>query len=167
MAHFAKIEDGVVVAVYVIANDEMVDEDGVEQESLGIARCNELMGEANWVQTSYNKKFRKLYAGIDYTYDTEKDKFIKPQPYPSWVLDENDDWQAPVAPEPIEDQDYFNDRWLRKWDEENLQWVDVKRPQPYSTWIEVDNRWVPPVAYPDDGKVYMYDDASSMWVLIE
>ena len=66
MAHFSKIEDGIVVGVYVIANEEMVDENGVEQESLGIARCVELIGESTWVQTSYNNNFRKNYAGIGY-----------------------------------------------------------------------------------------------------
>jgi len=80
MAHFAKIENETVVAVHVIANDEIVDEDGVEQESLGIARCNELIGEATWVQTSYNNNFRKNYAGKGFTYDQTRDAFIEPKP---------------------------------------------------------------------------------------
>jgi len=124
MAHFAKIEDGVVVAVYVIANEEIVDEDGVEQESLGIARCNELLGEATWVQTSYNKNFRKLYAGIGFSYDANKDKFISIQPYPSWSLDENDDWEAPVA------EPEWTDSTGYDWDEDNLQWVSFERNSP-------------------------------------
>ena len=126
MAHFAKIEDGIVVGVYVIANDEIVDEDGVEQESLGIARCNELMGEATWVQTSYNKNFRKLYAGIGFSYDADKDKFISVQPYPSWSLDENDDWKPPVEePEITATTAYM-------WDEENLQWIGYAKENPPS-----------------------------------
>jgi hypothetical protein len=50
-----------------------------------------------WVQTSYNNNFRKQYAGIGYTFDSHKNKFIAPQPFASWSLDANDDWQAPVA----------------------------------------------------------------------
>jgi hypothetical protein len=50
-----------------------------------------------WVQTSYNNNFRKQYAGIGYTFDSTKNKFIAPQPFASWSLDANDDWQAPVA----------------------------------------------------------------------
>ena len=124
MAHFAKVEDGIVTGVFVIANDEIVDENGVEQESLGIARCNELMGEATWVQTSYNKNFRKLYAGIGFSYDAVKDKFIAVQSYPSWVLDENDDWVAPIAePEWTDSTGYV-------WDEDNLQWVSFERKVP-------------------------------------
>ena len=124
MAHFAKVEDGIVTGVFVIANDEIVDENGVEQESLGIARCNELMGEATWVQTSYNKNFRKLYAGIGFSYDAVKDKFIAVQSYPSWVLDENDDWVAPIAePEWTDSTGYV-------WDEDNLQWVSFERKAP-------------------------------------
>ena len=124
MAYFAKIEDDVVVTVNVIADEEIVDEDGVEQESLGIARCNELLGEATWVQTSYNKNFRKLYAGIGFSYDAVKDKFIAVQSYPSWVLDENDDWVAPIAePEWTDSTGYV-------WDEDNLQWVSFERKVP-------------------------------------
>ena len=124
MAHFAKVEDGIVTGVFVIANDEIVDENGVEQESLGIARCNELMGEATWVQTSYNKNFRKLYAGIGFSYDAVKDKFIAVQPYPSWVLDENDDWVAPIA------EPEWTDSTGYGWDEDNRQWVsfEIKAP---------------------------------------
>ena len=119
MAHFTKVEDGIVVQVLVIGNDDIADENGDEQESLGIALCNKLYGDATWVQTSYNNNFRKQYAGKGYTYDSVKDKFICPQPFTSWSLDENDDWQAPT-PYPEDDES------LRKydWDEDTVSWVE-------------------------------------------
>ena len=65
-------------------------------------------------RTSYNGKIRKRYAGIGYTYDAVNDVFISPQPYDSWLLDENFDWQPPT-PKPE------GDFWF--WDEENLNWM--------------------------------------------
>ena len=121
MAHFTKIEDGIVVQVLVIDNNDITDENGDEQESLGIALCNKLYGDATWVQTSYNNNFRKQYAGKGYTYDSVKDKFICPQPFASWALDENDDWQAPI-PYPEDDES------LRKyyWDEDTTSWKELE-----------------------------------------
>ena len=116
MAHFSKIEDGIVVGVYVIANEEMVDENGVEQESLGITRCVELIGESTWVQTSYNNNFRKNYAGIGYTYDSTRDAFYQPQPYPSWTLDDDTClWNPPTARP--------DDGKMYEWDENNQKWI--------------------------------------------
>ena len=117
MAHFAKIEDGIVVRVLVINNDDITDENGDEQESLGIALCNNLYGEANWIQTSYNNNFRKNYAGKDFTYDQERDAFISPKPYPSWLLDEDTCiWNAPT-PRPDDDKKYY-------WDEDTTSWKE-------------------------------------------
>jgi len=124
MAHFAKIENNVVVQVLVVDNKDIQDENGDEQESLGQLFLNELLSEATWVQTSYNHNFRKQYAGIGYTYDSVKEKFIKSQPYPSWSLDDNDDWQAPV-PYP-DDADINGGDKVYDWDEETTSWVDVK-----------------------------------------
>ena len=124
MAHFAKIENNVVVQVLVVDNKDIQDENGDEQESLGQLFLNELLSEATWVQTSYNHNFRKQYAGIGYTYDSVKEKFIKSQPYPSWSLDDNDDWQAPV-PYP-DDADINGGDKVYDWDEETTSWVEVK-----------------------------------------
>ena len=68
----------------------------------------------NWVQTSYNNNFRKQFAGIGFTYDKVKDKFIAPQPFHSWALDSNDDWQAPSAM-PDDGKRYT-------WDEDSKSW---------------------------------------------
>ena len=117
MAHFAKIEDGVVTQMVVVVNHVITDPDGNEQESLGQEFLQGLYGEATWVQTSYNNNFRKQYAGINDTYDADKDIFIKPQPFPSFTLDENNDWVAPVA-YPADGKDYI-------WNEDSLGWDEL------------------------------------------
>jgi len=71
-------------------------------------------------RTSYNNTIRKQYAGIGFTYDTEADVFVVPQPFPSWTLDSNHDWQAPVA-RPAEG------KW--SWNEETLAWVEIVAPE--------------------------------------
>jgi len=80
MAHFAQINsDNIVEQVIVINNEIIKDENGVQQESIGIAFCKSLFGEdTEWVQTSYNHNFRGRYAGIGFTYDKTIDEFIAP-----------------------------------------------------------------------------------------
>jgi hypothetical protein len=111
MAHFAQIENGTVVNVIVVHNNELLI-DGIEQEQKGIEFCQSLLG-GTWVQTSYNGNIRKQYAGIGYTYDADADQFVAPQPYASWSLDSNNDWQAPT---PKPEGSFI-------WDEETLAWV--------------------------------------------
>ncbi len=118
MAHFAEIDgNGVVQRVIVVGNKDTSDANGVEKESIGQAFCERLFG-GNWVQTSYNGNFRKRYAGIGYKYDAALDAFIAPQPYPSWTLDANADWQAPV-PMPTDGKMYA-------WDEAAQAWVEAQ-----------------------------------------
>lgn len=122
MAHFAKVEGGIVTEVLVISQDEI---------DLG------LFGDpALWVQTSYNTRggvhynqqgepdgpgLRKNYAGIGYTYDPVLDAFIPPQPFPSWLLDTQTClWNPPVP--------YPDDGKMYVWDEETLSWVEVPQP---------------------------------------
>ena len=69
-------------------------------------------------RTSYNNNFRGRYAGIGYTYDPVADVFITPQPYPSWTLDENYDWQPPT---PKPEGNYA-------WFEPNQQWIEIVEP---------------------------------------
>jgi len=91
MAHFAELDSSnIVLRVVVVSNMMITDEQGNEQESLGISFLKSLFGqEATWVQTSYNGNFRKNYAGIDYTYDAQRNAFIAPQPEgEGWTLDE-------------------------------------------------------------------------------
>lgn len=115
MAHFAELDDNnTVLRVTVVSNADLRDENGVEQEALGIAVCEQQLG-GRWVQTSYNGNFRKRYAGIGYTYDPALDVFLPPKPYPSWAVNADGDWEAPT-PQP--EGDYT-------WDEPSLSWVAV------------------------------------------
>jgi hypothetical protein len=92
MAHFAKLDfTNTVVQVLVVSNDELLDSQGIENESLGVTFLQSLFGnDTTWKQTSYNQNFRKNYAGIGYTYSYEKDAFIPPMPddEESWTLNE-------------------------------------------------------------------------------
>ena len=118
MAHFAQLdENNIVMNVIVVSNNELLDENGVEQESKGISFCQSLLG-GNWVQTSYNGNIRKNYAGIGYTYDATRDAFIPPQPFPSWTLvGETAQWKPPV--------DYPTDGKMYTWNEETTSWVEI------------------------------------------
>ena len=115
MAHYARLNiENVVEQVIVINNDDEM-ENGVVNEVTGIMFCIALTGHPFWRKTSYNGNMRKQYAGIGYTYDPARDVFIAPQPFPSWTLDENSDWQPPV-PMPTDNNIY-------SWDENSLSWI--------------------------------------------
>ena len=110
MAHFAKVEDGIVTQV-IVAEQDVID--------------SGLFGDG-WLQTSYNthagqhpegRPLRKNFAGVGYTYDAERDAFIPPQNYPSWTLNEDTClWEAPSP--------YPEDGALYLWDENTLSWVE-------------------------------------------
>jgi hypothetical protein len=119
MAHFAELDDNnVVLRVTVVNNAVLLDENNEEQESLGLKHLEELGGR--WVQTSYNGVFRKNYAGIGCTYDEQLDAFIFPQPFPSWILDEETcDWKAP---KPMPQSNLGSTEWY-VWNEDLLEWV--------------------------------------------
>ena len=120
MAHFAELdENNTVLQVIVVHNNELKGANGVEYENKGIQFCETLFGHANWKQTSYNHNIRKQFAGVGYTYDPDKDVFVAPQPFPSWSLDDNSDWQAPT-PMPEDDN-------LYSWNEETQDW-DLVEP---------------------------------------
>jgi hypothetical protein len=79
MAHFAQLENNTVIRVIVISNDDILDTDGNESETIGQEFCQQF-GEGTYLQTSYNGTFRKNYAGIGHTYDPQRDAFIAPRP---------------------------------------------------------------------------------------
>jgi len=110
MAHFAELDaNNTVVRVLVVPD---------EQEHRGQDfLANDLKLGGTWLQTSYNNKIRKQYAGIGFTYDADADVFVAPQPFNSWSLDENHDWQPPT-PMPTDGKKYA-------WDEDELAWVEV------------------------------------------
>lgn len=127
MAHFAELDNyNVVKRVVVVANKDTSDANGFEKEHIGVAYLEKLLG-GTWVQTSYNGNFRKHYAGIGYKYDAALDAFIPPQPYPSWVLDADCNWQAPV-PLPA-DAGTGEPPKMYSWDEETQSWVVVAIPE--------------------------------------
>lgn len=123
MAHFAKVEDGLVTEVLVISQD--------------VVNSGEFGDPSLWVQTSYNTRggvhygpdgqpdgpgLRKNYAGIGFAYDPLLDAFIPPKPYPSWLLNtETCLWEAPVP--------YPDDGKYYLWDEDAIAWV-LAEPQP-------------------------------------
>jgi len=116
VAHFAELdEENFVTRLIRVSNSIMLDQEGVEQESLGVSFCQGLFG-GRWVQTSYNGTHRKNYAGVGYIYDTTRDAFIAPQPYESWALDEDTcTWIAPIP--------YPEDGTIYRWDESTTSWV--------------------------------------------
>lgn len=115
MAHFAKLDsNNIVLEVHVVANAAL---DANNEEASGIAFLQEWSGgHLLWKQTSYNGNFRKKYAAVGDIYDPMKDIFYSPQPYPSWTLDSNNEWQPP-KPQPNHPS-YF-------WDESKGDWISV------------------------------------------
>jgi hypothetical protein len=115
MAHFAELDNNnIVLRVVVINNDQILDSDGNESESVGQGFCHNLYG-GRWIQTSYNNKVRKYYASPGMSYREDLDVFVLPQPYPSWIYnDEIKDWEAPV-PRP-------QDGLMYEWDESIGDW---------------------------------------------
>jgi len=111
MAHFAKVEKGIVTRVIVISNEDCGGGTFPESEVVGQGFIASIGLDGDWYQTSYNSNFRKRLAGVGYSFNG--DAFMSPKPYPSWVLDENYDWQPPT---PKPDGEYH-------WDEENQEWT--------------------------------------------
>jgi hypothetical protein len=110
MAHFAEIdENGVVLRVLVVPDAEENRGQEFLADDLGLG--------GTWVQTSYNARIRKNYAGIGMSYDSERDAFIAPKPYESWIL--NEDTCQYEAPTPRPDS---VDGEIWTWNEENLEW---------------------------------------------
>jgi hypothetical protein len=112
MAHYAFLDENNIVTEVITGIDETELIEGLDTETW----YGNFRGQ-KCVRTSYNNNIRRRYAGIGYSYDQEADVFIPPQPYPSWSLNDNFDWQAPT-PRPI---DGF---WY--WDEENLMWQQLE-----------------------------------------
>jgi hypothetical protein len=120
MAHFAKLDqDNIVIEVNVVNNNDIKDLPFPESELLGLQFLNTFFNDSSvWKQTSYNRNFRKNYAGIGYTYDNVRDAFIPPKPFNSWVLNENTClWEAPI-PAPTDGKRY-------RWNESITNWIEV------------------------------------------
>jgi hypothetical protein len=118
LAYFAQIDDtGTVLQVISVSNADAPDPAPEHSEPLGQEFIASLGLGGEWRQTSYNGTFRKAYAGPGFRYDSEADVFVAPQPYPSWTLDADHDWQPPT-PMPAE-----GGPWV--WEEDTLSWVEA------------------------------------------
>ena len=133
MASFAKIGlNNKVIEILSVVNEVLHDANGVEQESIGVDFLTKLTGCAIWKQTSYNTHggmnnnggtpLRKNHAGIGYTYDEDRDAFIPPKPFNSWVLNEQTClWEAPVA-KPELTQEQIDNKNYYIWNETTKNW---------------------------------------------
>ena len=138
MAHFAELKTKVdptgfttdthqvVERVVVVGNDidtaaGPLGENDMHQD--GETWCINFFNGGIWKQTSYNHNFRKQYAGIGMVYDPVKDKFLAQQPFASWSLDDNDDWQAPITHPTITDDGADPSEWTY-----NFSWNETKYP---------------------------------------
>ena len=133
MASFAKIGlNNKVIEVLSVHNNELLDSNGVEQEANGINFLTNLTGWSIWVQTSYNTiggvhnnggtPLRKNHAGIGYIYDEDRDAFIAPKPFNSWILNEDTClWESPIS-EPTLTEEEINNNNYYSWNEDNQTW---------------------------------------------
>ena len=132
MASFAKLNsENIVTTVISVVNEVITNSNGIEQEQLGIEFLKKLYNEPNaiWKQTSYNTNagvhslggtpFRKNFAGIGYTYDLQRNAFIPPKPFNSWILNETTClWDAPI---PMPNDASIDRRYI--WNEETQNWI--------------------------------------------
>lgn len=110
MANFARLdENDIVIDVQRVHDDYQNEGEWFLSQHLGLG--------GRWIQTSFSGAFRGRYAGIGYYYDEVKDMFISPKPFPSWMLDENGEWQPPI-PRPVSNNQTY-------WNEEEGNWVEV------------------------------------------
>ena len=116
MAHYAFLDTNNVVTEVITGIDETELIEGLDTETWYGNFRNQVCK-----RTSYNNNIRKQYAGIGYKYDEVNDVFIAPQPYASWTLDSNHDWQPPT-PMPVEEGKKF------AWFEPNQVWIEIVEP---------------------------------------
>lgn len=156
MAHFAKLGiNSKVISVEVVADNDCKNADGVEDESVGIQFLENIHGWPLWKRTSYNTQanthklggtpFRKNYAGVGHTYDEDRDAFIPPKPYASWVLNETTCiWGAPVTYPTVQEYGDPVKNYDISWDEANTRWIatDQETPTGNFRWDASAKAWV-------------------------
>jgi len=142
MAHFAKIGlNSKVIAVHAVNDSDLLNADGVEDESVGIQFLERIHGWPLWVQTSYNtsggkhydekptesadqsKALRKNYAGISMIWDEDKDMFYEKQPYAGWIINESTARWEPPTPLPQTETDGVPDQY--EWNESTISWDKI------------------------------------------
>ena len=145
MAHFAEINsDGIVLRVVVACNQDIANNGGEQSEQAAKhfeKVCPLSKNGIKWVQTSYNNNFRKQYAGIGCIFDSTKNKFIFEQPFASWSLDSNDDWQPPVA-YPTVTTYGDNVGYFVSWDEVGQRWLGKDIENNEFAWIPSSTSWI-------------------------
>jgi hypothetical protein len=117
MAHFAEIDKNKTVLRVLVVDDNDTGGGDLAQESIGIEYLKSALG-SDWLQTSYNRNFRKNYAARGYEYDEERNAFILPCNYASWVLNEATCVWEPPIPYPDVEKHYV-------WDEDTLSWIEI------------------------------------------
>ena len=128
MAHYALMDSDNIVVKVITGVDETETQTDLDGSQVGgsTEAWETFYATQPWHEgltckrTSYNNNIRKQYAGVGFTYSSDADLFVAPQPYESWTLDSNYDWQAPVA-QPAEG--------VWSWNEETLAWVEVVAPE--------------------------------------
>jgi hypothetical protein len=144
MAHFAEIDINNKVLKVVVACNQDIANNGGEQSEQAAEHfktvCKLSENGVKWVQTSYNNNFRKQYAGIGDIFDSLKNKFISEQPFPSWSLDANDDWQAPVA-YPTVTTYGDNVKYFISWDEAGQRWIGKDDQNNEFAWLPESFSW--------------------------
>ena len=125
MAYMAQLDENNVVTRVLSVSDANCPDPAPANEAQGAAFLEGLGLGGNWKQTSYNNNFRRAFAQQGFVYEPSADVFYNPVgPFPSWVLDENYNWQPPT---PMPD-DVEGSYWV--WNEETLSWDSVACPTP-------------------------------------
>jgi hypothetical protein len=126
MAHYAFLDENNIVTQVITGVDEHIVQTDLDGSQVGGSSESWETWYGNFrgqvcKRTSYNNNYRKNYAGIGYTYDEDRDAFIPPKPFDSWLLDEDTClWNAPVA--------YPTDEKFYTWDEDTISWVEIESP---------------------------------------
>ena len=138
MAHFTELDSNNIVIRTIVVNDAYIlDSDGRESDSVGAAWCRNHFGQVDsavWIQTSFNGNIRKQYAEPGFKYDAVADEFVRPQPFPSWTLDSNNDWQPP-HPDPSSNTRLFH--WSEQTynDDNSTGWLEITHEEGKDWWV--------------------------------
>jgi hypothetical protein len=156
MAHFAEIDSiGKVLRVAVACNQDIANNGGELSEQAAEhfkTVCPLSSNGVKWVQTSYNNNFRNKYAYIDCFYNKDLDKFLDPQPYPSWNLDENFQWKPPISSTPKLD-----------WEGVPLNEIDLTKPPRYKlSWNEDQKKFF--LERKSDQTIFEWNPDNSTWI---
>jgi len=154
MAHFAEIDSNNIVLRVLVACNQDIANNGGEQSEQAAEHFGKIAGYSSngvkWIQTSFNNNFRKKFAGIGDYYDLVKNKFIRQQPYPSWNLDENDNWNSPIVYPTIKYTNKIIDEndgkieyqhYKIRWDESNIKWTGTDENNNPVSWNSTTLSW--------------------------